>query len=288
MAVPSNLTPTQIVTEALKWGGRTVPTSAQITDGLTLYMAAVKSDLHRVAPCHPSLLTQTTVPTQIGLSKYDWPVDAEEISSINLIDTRDETGWTGTAQAGSSSSITLAAGFDNAGIEMRGRHVHNTTPAVTGKGQILTYDNTTKAAGLTAVDGTAFAAATPYMIEAMRWEVKKRTSYHMNAWEQSYELTRPRQMIMRGRTGVFDKAPDRVYIMEWEYWAALDRLDDAGAVFLRHLREWNALYFQGIGIRVMTRFDEDRRNTETQIYNQMLAEYASTACNIVDGTYTDT
>ena len=288
MAVPSNLTPTQIVTEALKWGGRTVPTSAQITDGLTLYMAAVKSDLHRVAPCHPSLLTQTTVPTQIGLSKYDWPVDAEEISSINLIDTRDETGWTGTAQAGSSSSITLAAGFDNAGIEMRGRYVHNTTPAVTGKGQILTYDNTTKVAGLTTVDGTAFAAATPYMIEAMRWEVKKRTSYHMNAWEQSYELTRPRQMIMRGRTGVFDKAPDRVYIMEWEYWAALDRLDDAGAVFLRHLREWNALYFQGIGIRVMTRFDEDRRNTETQIYNQMLAEYASTACNIVDGTYTDT
>jgi len=288
MAVPSNLTLTQIVTEALKWGGRTVPTSAQITDGLTLYMAAVKSDLHRVAPCHPSLLTQTTVPTQVGLSKYDWPVDAEEISSINLIDTRDETGWTGTAQAGSSSSITLAAGFDNAGIEMRGRYVHNTTPAVTGKGQILTYDNTTKVAGLTTVDGTAFAAATPYMIEAMRWEVKKRTSYHMNAWEQSYELTRPRQMIMRGRTGVFDKAPDRVYIMEWEYWAALDRLDDAGAVFLRHLREWNALYFQGIGIRVMTRFDEDRRNTETQIYNQMLAEYASTACNIVDGTYTDT
>jgi hypothetical protein len=251
-------------------------------------MAAVKSDLHRVAPCHPSLLTQTTVPTQIGLSKYDWPVDAEEISSINLIDTRDETGWTGTAQAGSSSSITLAAGFDSAGIEMRGRYVHNTTPAVTGKGQILTYDNTTKVAGLTTVDGTAFAAATPYMIEAMRWEVKKRTSYHMNAWEQSYELTRPRQMIMRGRTGVFDKAPDRVYIMEWEYWAALDRLDDAGAVFLRHLREWSALYFQGIGIRVMTRFDEDRRNTETQIYNQMLAEYASTACNIVDGTYTDT
>ncbi len=288
MAVPSNLTPTQIVTEALKWGGRTVPTSAQITDGLTLYMAAVKSDLHRVAPCHPSLLTQTTVPTQIGLSKYDWPVDAEEISSINLIDTRDETGWTGTAQAGSSSSITLAAGFDNAGIEMRGRYVHNTTPAVTGKGQILTYDNATKVAGLTTVDGTAFAAATPYMIEVMRWEVKKRTSYHMNAWEQSYELTRPRQMIMRGRTGIFDKAPDRVYIMEWEYWAALDRLDDAGAVFLRHLREWNALYFQGIGIRVMTRFDEDRRNTETQIYNQMLAEYASTACNIVDGTYTDT
>lgn len=288
MAVPSNLTPTQVVTEALKWGGRTVPTSAQITDGLTLYMAAVKSDLHRVAPCHPSLLTQTTVPTQIGLSKYDWPVDAEEISSINLIDTRDETGWTGTAQAGSSSSITLAAGFDSVGIEMRGRYVHNTTPAVTGKGQILTYDNTTKVAGLTTVDGTAFAVATPYMIEAMRWEVKKRTSYHMNAWEQSYELTRPRQMIMRGRTGVFDKAPDRVYIMEWEYWAALDRLDDAGAVFLRHLREWNALYFQGIGIRVMTRFDEDRRNTETQIYNQMLAEYASTACNIVDGTYTDT
>lgn len=288
MAVPSNLTPTQIVTEALKWGGRTVPTSAQITDGLTLYMAAVKSDLHRVAPCHPSLLTQTTVPTQIGLSKYDWPTDAEEISSINLIDTRDETGWTGSAQAGSSSSITLAAGFDNAGIEMRGRYVHNTTPAVTGKGQILTYDNTTKVAGLTTVDGTAFAAATPYMIEAMRWEVKKRTSYHMPAWEQSYELTRPKQMIMRGRTGVFDKAPDRVYIMEWEYWAALDRLDDAGAVFLRHLREWSALYLQGIGIRVMTRFDEDRRNTETQIYNQMLAEYASTACNIVDGTYTDT
>lgn len=288
MGVPSNLTPTQIVTEALKWGGRTVPTAPQITDGLTLYMAAVKSDLHRVAPCHPSLLTQTTVPTQIGLSKYDWPVDAEEISSINLIDTRDETGWTGTAQAGSSSSITLAAGFDNAGIEMRGRYVHNTTPAVTGKGQILTYDNTTKVAGLTTVDGTAFAAATPYMIEAMRWDVKKRTAFHMASWEQMYELTRPKQMAMRGRAGIFDKAPDRVYVIEWEYWAALDRLDEAGAVFLRHLREWNAIYFQGIGIRVMTRFDEDRRNTETQIYNQMLAEYASTACNIVDGTYTDT
>ena len=288
MAVPSNLTPTQIVTEALKWGGRTVPTSPQITDGLTLYMAAVKSDLHRVAPCHPSLLTRATVPTQIGLSKYDWPTDAEEISSINLVDTRDETGWTGSAQAGSSSSITLAAGFDSAGIEMRGRYVHNTTAGVEGRGQILTYDNTTKVAGLTPVEGTAFATATPYMIEAMRWDVKKRTSYYMTSWEQPYELTRPKQMAMRGRSGVFDKAPDRVYIIEWEYWAAIDRLDEAGAVFLRHLREWAALYMQGIGIRVMTRFDEDRRNTETQIYNQMLAEYGSTACNIVDGTYTDT
>ena len=288
MAVPSNLTPTQIVTEALKWGGRTVPTSAQITDGLTLYMAAVKSDLHRVAPCHPSLLTYTTVPTRIGLSRYDWPVDAEDISSINLIDTRDETGWTGAVQAVTSTSITLAPGLDSAGIEMRGRYIHRTDPSVTGRGQILTYDNTTKVADVGPVDGTAFAPTAPYMIEAMRWEVKKRTSYHMNAWEQAYELTRPKQMIMRGRTGVFDKAPDRVYIVEWEYWAALDRLDDAGAVFLRHLREWSALYFQGIGIRVMTRFDEDRRNTETQIYNQMLAEYASTACNIVDGTYTDT
>lgn len=288
MAVPSNLTLTQLVTEALKWGGRTTPTSAQITDGLTLYMAAVKSDLHRVAPCHPSLLTRATVPTQIGLSKYDWPTDAEEISSINLVDTRDETGWTGSAQAGSSSSITFAAGFDNAGIEMRGRYVHNTTAGVEGRGQILTYDNTTKVAGLTTVEGTAFAAATPYMIEAMRWDVKKRTSYHMASWETPYELTRPKQMIMRGRTGVFDKAPDRVYIIDWEYWAAIDRLDEAGATFLRHVRENYALYFQGVGIRVMTRYDEDRRNTETQIYNQMLAEYGSTACGIVDGTYTDT
>ena len=106
---------------------------------------------------------------------------------------------TGTGKAGSSSSITRAAGFDSAGIEMRGRYVHNTSPAVTGKGQILTYDNTTKVAGLTTVDGTAFAAATPYMIEAMRWEVKKRTSYHMNAWEQSYELTRVLIPISRCR-----------------------------------------------------------------------------------------
>ena len=287
MSIPSNLTPTQVVTEALKWGGRTVPTPAQITDGLTLYMAAVKSDLHRVAPCHPSLLTHSTVPTQIGLSRYLWPIDAEEISRINLVDTRDETGWTGSAQAGSSSSITFASDFDNAGIEMRGRYVHNTTAGVEGRGPILTYDNTTKVAGLTTVQGTAFAAATPYMIEAMRWDIKKRTSYYMTSWEQPYELTRPKQMAMRGRSGVFDKAPDRVYIIEWEYWAALDRLDDAGDVFLRHLRDWSALYIQGIGIRVMTRFDEDRRNTETQIYNAMLAEYASTACNILDGTFTD-
>ena len=133
----------------------------------------------------------------------------EEISSINLIDTRDETGWTGTAQAGSSSPITLAAGFDNAGIEMRGRYVHNTTAAVTGKGQILTYDNTTKVGRSDDCGRNSIRGATPYMIEAMRWEVKKRTSYHMNAWEQSYELTRLKQMIMRGRTGVFDCAGSR-------------------------------------------------------------------------------
>jgi len=82
-------------------------------------------------------------------------------------------------------------------------------------------------------------------------------------------------------------ATDRIYALWWDYWANLDRLDEAGAVFIRHLREHRSLWVQGVAVKTMQRYDEDRYQLELSVYNDMLNAYAGYSAGVGQVTFTD-
>lgn len=287
MAVIAAPTILSVATEGLARGGRTSPSSTMLSSAQTIYLRGVMSDLHRVAACHSSLLVSGVRPTVRGVSRYAWPTDAEEIDRIALVATREADGWTGSAQAGSSSSITFAASLNEPDLPLVGRHVYGTAPDAESWAQIKTYDNATKVAALTTVQGTAFAAAATYMIEGERFDMTPAHRSAQSLWKYGHTLQRPDTYILNGRYVDLNHAPDQVYILEYGYYVDLSRLDLTSDTFLRHLREHEEIYIQGIAVKTMIRYDEDRRRSELQIYSGMLEEYANGSCRVSQGTFTD-
>lgn len=90
-----------------------------------------------------------------------------------------------------------------------------------------------------------------------------------------------------GREMWLNYATDRIYALWWDYWANLDRLDEAGAVFIRHLREHRSLWVQGVAVKTMQRYDEDRYQLELSVYNDMLNAYAGYSAGVGQVTFTD-
>jgi hypothetical protein len=59
------------------------------------------------------------------------------------------------------------------------------------------------------------------------------------------------------------------------YRSNLTRLDESGSTFIKHLRERRHLWIQGVKVRTMAKFDDERYPAEKQIWEQMLAQYAA-------------
>jgi hypothetical protein len=64
--------------------------------------------------------------------------------------------------------------------------------------------------------------------------------------------------------------PDKVYGLLFRYYIDIDQLDEAGTIFVNLLRELRSVWIQGIAVKTMQRYDEDRYQLELGVYQQML------------------
>jgi hypothetical protein len=64
------------------------------------------------------------------------------------------------------------------------------------------------------------------------------------------------------------------------YWVDLSLLDEADDLFRQLLREWRSLWIQGVAVKSMQRFDEDRYQSELAVYNIMLDLLAGQTCTV--------
>ena len=55
----------------------------------------------------------------------------------------------------------------------------------------------------------------------------------------------------------------------------LTQIDETDSRFIKHLRERRHLWVQGVKVKTMAKFDDDRYGAEKQIWEQMLAQYAA-------------
>ena len=294
MAIPTAPTIAEIVTEGLKRGGRVSPSSAEITSATTHQFREIKADIHLTGGRSNVLLTQYVTPTVVGQSRYSFPTDADDIRAIQLIETSNQTIDTAdyfyaNATGGGGSTITLHASFSQDENAVVGRFIY----LVAGTGvnqfrQIVDYDNSTKIATVDTAWTTNPVSGTDYFIETNRqkvYDIDKPGQFDII--QAPFVQGRPYRAAKMNREVWLDYAPDRVYVLLWDYWVELDMLDEAGTVFLKHIRTYRSLWIQGVAVKTMQRYDEDRYNMELGNYRVMLEVYGGRQGDIRQAGYHD-
>ena len=289
MTVPSSPTIASIVTEALKRAGRTTPSATQISDATAHQFQEVKADISLKAALIPELLTQEISVTATGQSRYAWPSAAEDIASLQLIVASNEGAWKGTVQAVAGTSITLSSAFEAVSDEVPGRFIYILFGTGAGSfGQILSYDSGTKVAVVDSWSGIVPASGSTYLLECYRKKLWSRDKPVWYATEtMPFTMGEPHYAIMYGRSVHLSGTPDSRYVLAWDYWSSLDKLDEAGSVFLRHLRSYRSLWIQGIAVKCMQRYDEDRYMSELGVYQDMLTAYAGLSSTVGQTLFRD-
>jgi hypothetical protein len=271
MAVPLNPTVTQIVTEGLKRGGRVTPSATDITNATDNQLREVKADIMLVCPTLAALQKTTTAATFVGEQHTAFPADANIPVSLLLLDGPDE--YRGTATAGSGSSISFALTFPVvASTELNGLYILITSGMGIGQyREIRSY-----------VPGTVTATVSPTWTtnpdNTSVYLVVTRTNYLWDASlptdidREPFSLTlgRPITAARFAEEFTLYYVPDKVYGLLFRYYIDIDQLDETDTIFVNLLRELRSVWIQGIAVKTMQRYDEDRYQLELGVYQQML------------------
>ena len=279
MAVPSDPTVASIVTEGMRRGGKVNPSATEITSATDNQLQEVKADIMLVVGEHYLFDTADVVVTVSGQKGYAFPAGMHGGPLITVLDGPDD--WRGTAQAGASTTITLAATFDE--DEERVIASDIITTGGTGSLQIkniVAYNNTTKVATVDSAWDTNPDNTTTYLVANWQESLGPRSKeFDYNEVWTTAQTGRPECFALRGQTAFVFPTPDKVYALKREYTLDLDRLDEA-TDFIPILRKWRSVFIQGIAVKTMQRYDDERYPTEFTIYQNQLTRLQHQAAKV--------
>lgn len=282
MAVPSNPTATSIVTQALRRAGRTNPSNTQIQEALEHQLQEVKADIMLIASTHPHLRTTATTMTTRGQQRYAIPADANEHIGISLLNGPDD--WRGTAQGGSPTAIILASSMSTASSDdLVGKYILITSGAGEEEyREIIGYDAGTQTASVdTQWVSTPNAASTYLVVTQYQQLWPSDTSTELDRIDASTVLGTPQIASIYSQEFMLYPVPDKsTYGLMNRYWVDLSKLDEESDLFIQLLREWRSVWVQGVAVKSMQRFDEDRYQSESSVYKLMLDLLASQTCQV--------
>ena len=86
---------------------------------------------------------------------------------------------------------------------------------------------------------------------------------------------------------VLTPTPDKDYNLVWRYYSDIELMDEDSDRFITILREWRSLWVQGVTVKTMQRFDDERYQLELQVYGSMLGTRLVDALTIVQVQYQD-
>jgi hypothetical protein len=281
MAVPIDPTVEVLVTQALKRAGRTTPSATQIQEASDHALQEVKADIMLLAPTHPSLMTTSTTITTRGQQRYAIPLDANEHISIMLLDGPND--WRGTAQAGGATSITLASTVTSTADEVVGKYVIITSgPGVEEYREIIDYSPSTHIATVDLAWLSTPTSGSTYLViseSTPLWPQDTATEFDQNTGATT--LGTPTVASLFAQEFLLYPVPDlSTYGLLSRYFADLSSLDESDPLFIQLLREWRSIWVQGIAVKSMQRFDEDRYQSELAVYKAMLDFLATQTCTV--------
>lgn len=281
MALPANPTVTSIVTQGLKRAGRTSPSATQITEATDHAFQEVKADIMLIASTHPNLLATATTVTTRGQQRYATPIESNEQVGISLLDGPDD--WRGTAQGGSARAIIFAATLAAVSDDLVGKYILITSgTGIEEYREITSYDSGTKTATVDANWSSIPTAGSTYLIVDRYQQL-----WPIGTYSEFDKITSSSVLGLPSRAAIFSQefllypVPDKsTYGLLNRYWVDLSKLDEEGDLFIQLLREWRSVWIQGVAVKSMQRFDEDRYQSELNVYKLMLDLLTSQTCQV--------
>lgn len=270
MSAPTPPTVTTICTEGLKKAGLSNPSSIQLTRAQG-WMAEIKRDIVRRESRLKSLYTTTYKVCTIGQSRYDLPTDYYSDLSIMILDGAN----TGTAQSGSSSTVTFASDEDITSDFAIGRYTLITSGTGLGSySQCVSYNETTKQAGVSPNFATAPVNGDGYMVVDINYPVEVVSMPHIDIQNYSTNKWIPRLAAIVGNSTVGQfylwPAPDKAYGIQIRYYMNLMTLDLAGTLMSTLYQNLFDLWIQGIYAKQLQNDNSVKAKDELSTYYKML------------------
>lgn len=288
MAVPSNPTVSSICTAALKQAGMPSPTDAQVTELAEDGFQSVKTQLWLHNPTDHLLETRYYLLLQAGKGYLTTPSDLDAALYIDVYSGPED--YAGTAQTGTSTTITLASTFSAEESAVQGLFIFITGGTGVGQHrQILSLDTSTKiitvnAAWLTTPDSTTTYLITTEMKRLVRDDEANWFSKQLApniGYPRFYTVTSvapPTGSLPAYR--IFPAPDHDRYACVMTYRPNLTLLDETGTLFVKHLKERRTLWIQGTKVEAMARYDDDRYGQALQVWEMMLKKYATHNYNL--------
>ena len=275
MAAPTAPTLITITTQALKKAGYPSPTATQLTNAQDEFMEEIKNDIWTLAKKLKSLHTTSVMITANGQSRYSYPTDYSSDLSVTIL----HGSITGTAQAGSTNTITLDATDSSGETDLLGKSILIT--ANTGKAsmsQCTALDTSTKIAIVTPNFNTAPDSTSEYMAIATHYPLQSSP-----VWDYD-NLTNP---MTRGLPTHFSPIGDadygefmlypvpykdnsEVYGVQARYYANLMTLDLTSTLMATLYQRWRNVFTQGVYAKQLQKDDDNRAGQAINMYNQAL------------------
>lgn len=266
MSAPTLPTIDDIVEEGLSQAKNNNPSSTKLARAKNEWMEQIKNDISRLAR-RPRWLQITShgILTR-GRSRYSNPTDFGHDLSLVLLD----GSVTGTAQAGSSSSITLQTGSTVSESDMVGHDILVTAgTGVASLSQCTAYDTSTLVATVTPNFNTAPGAGSTYIVVTNEYEV---SPGHVRVSDASKIVSRglPETFSQIGDEDygefVFDRPLDKSYGARLRYYADIGRLDLAGAHIQTLYYKWRNLWIAGIKAKELAENDDTEAGAAENAY----------------------
>lgn len=284
MTIPTAPTLGSITAEGIKKAGFTNTTTAQYSAALNRaqseWMEEIKNDIFNYARGLISLQGEGTIITTPGLAKYAFPADFGMALTVTLLD-----GDTyGTAQTGTTSSITLAATDTNTDTTLVGKEIliydgtGKSTYTNNGLSTIIAYNSTTKVATVSPDFGTAPDNTSKYLI--VDYYVKL---HEVPIWDREAAVNQSAANVPSCYTPMGDStygnfllypAPYRdsgiPYGVRVRYYADLSMLDLSGNTVWTLYRKWRNVWVQGVMAKCLQANNDDRAQAEMANYLSLL------------------
>jgi len=271
MAIPGDPSVEDIILHGMKEGGQyTVSAGGTAYAEFRSYQfESLKSEMWAACKTDRFLETDAVMLTSIGNSNVTLPTDFDSEISVTLYDADD--GYRGTAQAGASNSITLATDFESVAELLYGAYLFILSGTGAGQmRQITGYDDSTKVANVHSAWTVAPDNTSGYMVATMDSPLRRADYLRIVRTAE-----RPGYYGKTGVTMQVTPVPNKIYPIIIVYRSNLTRLDDAGSLFVKHLRERRSLWVQGVKTKTMARYDDERHPQNKMIWDQMLMQYAA-------------
>jgi len=272
MAIPTQPTETSIVTKSYRLYGKS-PTSTELTEAISDGIAMVKSDLMNSGREWSFLRRTAYKPMAIGVSRIQAPTDYSKLISAVLLD----GVRSGTAQAGTSTTITLAAA-DNGGAEdSRGKIL--VIKSGTGSEQALqikSFDASTKVATMEEAWTTTPDSSSTYLVADDHKELHLQQIWNFDELQLPFLSGAPVNIYHQTDDVEgdfkFDYTPDKEYVVQLRYYSDLRKEDTDTGTNTRYatiLRKLEQVLVQGVLVWLLQ--DDGRVQFELPKYSRMLA-----------------